>query len=73
MNLKRDRFLRLADKRVNAALNKIRLVGNLSDTRNYEYTEEEKKKILASLQNELNNVKTAFNKKNELNFSIKDD
>ena len=45
MNLKRDRFLRLADKRVNAALNKIRLVGNLSDTRNYEYTDEEKKKF----------------------------
>ena len=73
MDIKRDRFLRLVDKRVNGALKKIRLVGNLADTRHYAYTEEEKKRILSSLQSELNDVKSSFNKRNNTNFSIKDE
>jgi len=73
MDIKRDRFLRLVDKRVNSALNSIRLVGNLSDIRHYSYTEEEKKKVLSTIQAELNSIKSLFNKRKNTNFSIKDE
>ena len=73
MDIKRDRFLRLVDKRVNSALKRIRLIGNLADTRHYSYTDEERKRIVSTLQAELNEVKSSFNRRKKTNFSIKDD
>lgn len=46
---KADAFKRLAQKRMNVALDKIRLIGNLSARGNYEYTEEQIEKIEAAL------------------------
>ena len=43
---KHGKFVELATKRVNKALDQIRLVGNLSNRMTYEYSEEEAKKIL---------------------------
>lgn len=58
--LRRDRFLRLAGKRVDRAVDAIRLVGNLSDPGNYQYSPEEAKKVIAALENELGDVKARF-------------
>ena len=60
VNVRRDRFLRLAEKRVDRAVDAIRLVGNLSDLGNYEYSADEAKRVIGALENELGDVKVRF-------------
>jgi hypothetical protein len=60
MNEKVERFERLAEKRVTEVIKKIRLVGNLSNKNNYEYTEEHVKQILDVLDNEMRILKNRF-------------
>jgi hypothetical protein len=61
---KHGKFIELATKRVNKALDQIRLVGNLSNRMTYEYSEDEAKKILRTLQKELDSVKSKFGDSN---------
>jgi hypothetical protein len=56
----RERFLSLANKRVTAAIHQIRLVGNLSNRKNYEYTPEEAAKIVRALQRAVDETKSKF-------------
>ncbi|MCL0031664.1 hypothetical protein M1N55_06515 [Dehalococcoidia bacterium] len=58
--IKRQNFIRLAEDRVTATMQKIRLVGNLSDKRHYEYTDAEATKIINTLNDELKSVKEKF-------------
>ena len=58
---KRAKFVELANKRVNRALNDLRLVGNLANTGAYEYTEEDARKIVRAIQREVDQLKTKFN------------
>ena len=58
---KRAKFLELATKRVNRTLKNLALVSNLANRRNYQYTEDEAKKIIKVLQAELDSVKHNFN------------
>ena len=46
METKRDKFVRLAEKRMDSILKGIELMGNLSNTNNYEYTQEDINKII---------------------------
>ena len=46
----REKFVRLAQKRVSNALKMIQLVGNLANRSNYDYTDEDVAKILRALQ-----------------------
>lgn len=57
---KRDRFVRLAEKRVTRAVEAIRLVGNLSERSNYRYTPEEARVLLSALEHELSATKSRF-------------
>ena len=57
---KRARFVNLAEKRVNRALDDIRLIGNLSNRQNYVYTAEDAQKIVSALESEVRNLKTRF-------------
>ena len=57
---KRDKFLELANKRVSRALKDIQLVGNLANRKNYEYSDDEAKKIVKALQSEVERVKQHF-------------
>lgn len=57
---KRDRFVRLVEARTNKILNMLQLLGNCANTNNYEYTEEDVKKIFAVLEKELRNTKNKF-------------
>lgn len=50
----------LANKRVTAAIIQLRLVGNLSNRKNYEYEMEDAKKIFRALQRELDDLKVRF-------------
>jgi hypothetical protein len=56
----RDRFVRLAEKRVARTIKDIRLVGNLSNRSNYGYTAEDVRKILGALEAELKNLRHRF-------------
>lgn len=60
MSEKQDKFEKLAEKRVTEAIKKLRLIGNLSNRNNYEYTEEHAKQIIDTLENEMKILKTKF-------------
>jgi hypothetical protein len=57
---KRERFVTLAEKRVNRLLKDIRLLGNLSNKNNYVYTDGDARKIFAALEGELKSVRRKF-------------
>ena len=57
MSAKRENFVRLAEARVSRALDAIRVIGNLSNRSNYEYDEQDVKKIIKTLQDEVAKVK----------------
>ena len=59
---KRDKFTRLANNQVNIVLDKLRLIGNLSDKRYYEYSDKDVKAIISSIQKEFSSVKNRFEK-----------
>jgi uncharacterized protein YeeX (DUF496 family) len=57
---KSEKFIELANKRVNKAVKDIALIGNLSNKRNYSYNEEQAKKIIKALQQSVDQVKAGF-------------
>ena len=57
------RFRRIATNRTRRILNDLRLLGNCSNTNNYEYTEEEIVKIFSAIEKELKRVRSLFSKK----------
>lgn len=57
---KRAKFLELANKRVNRAIKDLALIANLANRKNYDYTEEEAKKVMRALQAEVDHVKHNF-------------
>ena len=71
MSDKRDNFIRLAEGRVTRAIDSIRVIGNLSNRSNYEYTEEDSKKIIEALQSEISALKAQFKPKPKSNKSFK--
>lgn len=60
INAKREKFIRLAESRVNKALNDIRLIGNLSNKNNYDYEQADVNKIISTLEQEVRSVKKKF-------------
>lgn len=58
---KEDRFARLAIKRTQSALDKIRLLGNLTSG-SYSYTEEQANKILGGLRQAIDEIEGKFRK-----------
>lgn len=59
----RAKFVELANARVLRAVKDLRLVGNLSNRKNYEYSDEEARKILKVLEAELDMLKAKFRAK----------
>lgn len=57
---KEERFVRLAEARVNKALDQIRLIGNLANTHTYAYTEDQVEKIFAVLAENLDMARDMF-------------
>ncbi len=57
---KNDRFRRIASKRTNEILEKIRILGNCSNRNSYEYTEEEVNKIFSEIEKQLKFIKAKF-------------
>ena len=59
---KEERFKKIASRRVQEILDKLRLLGNCANKNNYEYTEDQVKKIFTAVDNEWKKVKNEFNK-----------
>lgn len=57
---KRTRFVRIAEARTNRILDQLRLLGNCSNKNNYEYADEDIKKIFRAIDQEVKNVKAKF-------------
>ena len=57
---KQERFKRVATKRTNDILEKIRILGNCSNKSSYEYTEEEINKIFTEIDKQLKLTKGKF-------------
>ena len=56
----REKFVRLATKRVNNAIKSINLIGNLSNKSNYDYSQKDVDKIFKALQVEIALCKKRF-------------
>jgi len=61
--VKRIKFQKLAEKRMEKTLKDIALIGNLSNRSVYEYTEQEVKEMFRTLSKEINKAKAKFEKK----------
>lgn len=61
--VKRDRkqkFIELAEKRVNRLLNEIKLISNLANRTNYEYTSQQANKLIRVIDEEIKKMKLKF-------------
>ncbi|MBI3984770.1 MAG: hypothetical protein HY344_02395 [Candidatus Levybacteria bacterium] len=66
-----QRFKRIATYRTNEVLDKLRLLGNLSNKANYEYTEDEVNKIFSAIEIQLRIAKAKFSSsKKKKEFSL---
>lgn len=68
---KREAFLRLAERRTNEVLNRIRILSNCSNRYAYEYTDEDVKKIFAAIDQELKAARSKFANGNMERFSLR--
>ncbi len=64
---KNEKFKRLAEKRTNAVLEKVRVLANLSNRSQYEYSEEEVEEIYRAIERELRKTKSKFLNKGRAN------
>lgn len=61
MESKRERFVRIAESRTNRILDQLKLLGNCANKHNYEYTDEDVRKIFSAIEKEVKNAKGRFN------------
>ncbi len=67
---KRERFVRLAESRMNNALKQIELLSNLSNKRVYEYNDEDVALMVRTLKKAINSLEYSFSEKKEGKFKI---
>ncbi len=60
MDEKRERFVRIAEKRTNKILEQIRLLSNCSNKHNYSYTDEDIKIIFSAIESELKEARLKY-------------
>jgi len=69
--IKKERFKKIAEKRVNKLIEDFRLLGNCSNKGNYEYTEQDVKKIISAINKEFEKLKDRFyGEKNKEKFQL---
>lgn len=65
-----QRFKRIATYRTNEVLDRLRLLGNLSNKANYDYTEDEVNKIFSAIESQVKVIKAKFSSKRKKEFSL---
>ena len=71
---KRERFIRMAERRVNNLLGSIALIGNLSSRNNYDYTKDDVSQIFKEIRDEVTKAEKRFleNTRGKEKFKLKD-
>ncbi len=67
---RKDRFKRLATTRTNAVLEKLRILGNLSNKANYDYSPEDVRKIFRAIDEQLRVIKAKFSGSTKREFKL---
>ena len=66
MESRSEKFRRIAVRRTNEIIEKIRILGNCSNKSTYAYTDEEVSKIFKNIEQELNTAKIKFSNKKKV-------
>lgn len=68
----RDRFLRIAEARTQKIINMLDLLGNCSNTYNYDYTKKDIDKMFSAIDNAVKECKKRYNesKKSDKKFKF---
>ena len=67
---KREKFVRLAESRVNNTIKNIDLIGNLANKSNYDYTKNDVEKIIRTLKKSINELELRFASNNKSDFRL---
>lgn len=67
---KRDAFLRLATKRTNTVLEKIRILSNCANPYAYEYSNEDVRRMFNAIEQELKLAKAKFTNRRTREFKL---
>ncbi|MCK4402904.1 MAG: hypothetical protein KAV98_03965 [Dehalococcoidia bacterium] len=67
---KEEAFRRLATKRTNAVLERIRVLGHCANPQLYDYTQEDVRKIFQAIEKELRVVKVRFQNSTKSEFRL---
>ena len=70
METKREKFIRLAEKRVNSVIRELELIGNLSNKSNYDYDDNDVEKIIKTLKKAVIDLDSKFTSKAKSNFKL---
>ena len=73
MSERREKFVNLAEKRVNKTIKQIQLIGNLSNKSAYEYYDTDIEAIFKELEKEISTARAKFkpSKKKSGGFSLR--
>jgi hypothetical protein len=67
---KNDAFKRLATKRTNGVLERLRILGHCANPQLYEYSDEDVKRIFRAIEKELRIAKTKFQNSTKSDFRL---
>ena len=67
---KRDKFRRLATQRTNAVLDRLRVLGHCANTQQYEYSEEDIRKMFRAIESQVKAVKAKFTSSSKSEFQL---
>ena len=70
LETKNEAFRRLATKRTNAIIDKLRILGHCANPWQYEYSEDDMKKIFRAIDAELRAVKAKFRNSSKSEFQL---
>ena len=62
---KRERFVRIVERRVNKILNDLDSLGKCSNRKNYEYTSEDVREIFRAIANKVKTIKSLYESSNQ--------
>jgi hypothetical protein len=65
-----ERFKRLATARTNAVLDKLRILGNLSNKQLYNYSGEDIDKIFSAINKQIREIRAKFQPEKEQRFKL---
>ena len=65
-----ERFKRVGEARTNAVLDRLRILGNLSNRQMYSYSEEDINKIFSVINKQIKEVRAKFDSRKEEKFKL---